>query len=86
MFEELEDQNSPLVNFINSFTFNHIISSLDETNRQQFIDLLERENNDDKVWQFVKENIANFEENYEKELEKRLRKIKTQVLSGNKLN
>ena len=86
MFEELEDQNSPLVNFINSFTFNHIISSLDETNRQQFIDLLERENNDDKVWQFVKENIANFEENYEKELEKRLRKIETQVLSGNKLN
>lgn len=86
MFEELEDQNSPLVNFINSFTFNHIISSLDKTNRQQFIDLLERENNDDKVWQFVKENIANFEENYEKELEKRLRKIKTQVLSGNKLN
>lgn len=86
MFEELEDQDSALVNFINSFTFNHIVSSLNETNRQQFIDLLERENNDDKAWQFVKENIGNFEEDYEKELEKRLREIKTQVLSGNELN
>lgn len=84
MFEELEDRNSPLVGFINSFTLNYIVSRLNQVNRQKFIDLLEHEADDDRVWQFVRKHIKNFDENYEKQLENKLREIKTQTLNKKK--
>ena len=80
LFEELEDQDSPLVDFINSFTLNYITSTLQPSKRQEFVVLLERENDEDKIWQFVKENIEDFEKNYEEKLEKKLQTIKQQVL------
>lgn len=82
LFEELEDRSSPLVDFINSFTLNHITSNLQPSKRQEFVVLLERENDEDKIWQFVKENIKDFEKNYEEKLEKKLQTIKQQVLSS----
>lgn len=81
MFGELEDQDSPLVKFINSFTLNYIVKNLDQVKRQDFVNLLEQENGDEKIWQFVKKNIKNFEESYEKELENKLRKIRNQTLN-----
>jgi len=84
-FEELEDQSSPLVNFINSFTLNYIVSKLTPQKRQEFMELVEKETNSDKIWQFLKENIKNFEKGYEKELEKKLREIRIRVLNSKKL-
>jgi len=82
MFEELEDQSSPLVNFINSFTLNYIVSRLTPSKRQKFADLLEHEADDDKIWQFAKKHIKNFDQDYEEKLEKKLREIKKSVLSS----
>ncbi len=84
MFEELEDQDSPLVSFINSFTLNYIVSGLNQSERQKFVDLLEHEADDDNVWQFVRKHIKNFDENYEKELEGKLKEIKIQALNNKK--
>jgi len=84
-FEELEDQSSPLVNFINSFTLNYIVSKLTPQKRQEFMELVEKETNSDKIWQFLKENIKNFEKGYEKDLEKKLREIRIRVLNSKKL-
>jgi len=83
IFEELEDRDSQMVNFINSFTLNYIVSKLNWKNKQEFINLLEYETNNDKIWQFVKMHIENFEGNFAKELENKLRKIKMQALNIN---
>jgi hypothetical protein len=83
-FEELEDQDSPLVSFINSFTLNYIVSRLNQVDRQEFVDLPEHETNDYKVWRFVSKHIKNFDDNYEDELAKKLRKIKNKLLNSNK--
>lgn len=80
MFEELENQDSKLVKFINSFTLNYITSRLNQSERQNFADLLEHEVDDGKVWKFVRKHINNFDESYESELEKRLRNIKDTVV------
>lgn len=82
MFEELEDQSSPLVGFINSFTLNYIVSRLDPAKRQEFADLLEHETNDEKIWQFLKKHIKNLDQDYEEKLEKKLREIRRSVLSS----
>ena len=84
MFEDMEDQNNPLVDFINSFTLNYIVSRFPPKKRQEFVDLLEHEANDDKIWQFVNKHIENFDKGYEEELEKKLRKIRKHVLSSTK--
>lgn len=84
LFEELEDDNSPLVNFINSYTLNYIVSRLTPDKRQEFVNLLKQDASDDKIWQFVNKYIENFSDNYAKELEKKLRRIKNKVLGSKK--
>ena len=84
MFEELEDQDSPLVSFINSFTLNYIIFKLKKVNRQEFISLLEQETSEEKVWQFIRKHIKNFDGDYQEELEKRLKKLRNKVVGNNK--
>ncbi len=80
LFEEMEDRNSSVVNFINSFTLNYITTRLKSENRQEFVNLLENEISDNELWSFINKHIENFDEDFEEKLEKTLLVIKKKLL------
>jgi hypothetical protein len=87
IYEELEDPESEVSEFVNSFTLNFIVKSLDVEDRQNFVDLMlqaEREGSEEgyiKVWDYAKRNISDFEKKYQEKLGAELLRIKNQVIS-----
>lgn len=82
LWEELEDPESEVSEFINAFTLNFMVRHIKPENHAELVSLLEEiekvdsEENHQALWQFVDQNIADFENRFSKELAEKLIEIK----------
>lgn len=76
IFEQLEDPESVMSEFVRMFTLRFILERLSLENRREFVMLLEEEQHESDLLAYLQENITNFETEYKEALAIALTEIK----------
>ncbi len=76
IFEEMKKKDSEVNQLLEQLAFNMALKKLNDKKYQQFINLLENQDNPGQVWLFVKKNIPDFEKELASQFKDQLNQCK----------